>query len=62
MTRRIAPTFEDYRDTYETIRLERSDDGVLEATIHGNGGPSHLDVHGARRADLLLREGLVRPG
>lgn len=39
MTRRIAPSFEDYRDRYENIRLERSEDGILEVTLHTNGGP-----------------------
>lgn len=31
--------FESYMDSYETIRLERSDDGVLEMTLHADGGP-----------------------
>jgi enoyl-CoA hydratase/carnithine racemase len=35
---RIAPRFEEYRDRYKTIRLERSD-GILEMTVHTDGGP-----------------------
>ena len=30
--------FEDYRDRYQTIRLERDDAGVLEMTLHTRGG------------------------
>ena len=32
-------TFEDYRDAFSTIRLERSEDGILEITLHTDGGP-----------------------
>lgn len=39
MARRIAPLLKDYQERYENIRLERSDDGVLEVTVHTNGGP-----------------------
>lgn len=35
---RIAPVFEDYRDRYENIRLER-EDGILEVTVHTDGKP-----------------------
>jgi len=35
---RIAPRFEEYRDRYKTIRLERTD-GILEMTVHTDGGP-----------------------
>lgn len=39
MARRIAPEFKDYQNRYENIRLERSESGVLEVTIHTDGGP-----------------------
>jgi enoyl-CoA hydratase/carnithine racemase len=39
MARRIAPELKEYQDRYENIRLERSDDGVLEVTVHTDGGP-----------------------
>jgi 6-oxocamphor hydrolase len=35
---RIAPAFEDYRDRYENVRLER-EDGILEVTLHTEGKP-----------------------
>jgi enoyl-CoA hydratase/carnithine racemase len=35
---RIAPVFEDYRDRYEHVRLER-EDGILEVTVHTEGKP-----------------------
>lgn len=35
---RIAPVFEDYRDRYENVRLER-EDGILEVTLHTEGKP-----------------------
>ena len=31
-------TFEDYKDRYHTIRMTRSDDGVLELVMHTRGG------------------------
>lgn len=34
---RIAPTFEDYKDRYQTVKMERSDNGVLEVTVHTGG-------------------------
>lgn len=36
---RIAPVFEDYKDRYKTLKLERTDNGVLEVTVHTDGGP-----------------------
>lgn len=39
MARRIAPLFEDYKDRYENVRMERSEDGILEVTLHTDGGP-----------------------
>ena len=33
-------TFDDYKDRYRTIHFARSDDGVLELTIHTRGGPA----------------------
>lgn len=35
---RIAPAFEDYRDRYENVHLER-EDGILEVTLHTEGKP-----------------------
>jgi enoyl-CoA hydratase/carnithine racemase len=35
---KIAPRLADYQDKYQRIRLERSDNGVLVATMHTNGG------------------------
>ncbi|WP_408899788.1 enoyl-CoA hydratase/isomerase family protein (plasmid) [Nocardioides sp. R1-1] len=34
----IAPRLGDYREKYQRIRLERSDSGVLVATLHTHGG------------------------
>lgn len=31
--------FEDYRDQYESIRLERDESGILQVTLHTDGGP-----------------------
>lgn len=31
--------FEEYRDRYPNLLMERSDDGVLEVTLHTDGGP-----------------------
>lgn len=30
--------FEDYANKYSRIRMERDDDGILEVTLHTNGG------------------------
>ena len=30
--------FEDYANKYSRIRMERNDDGILEVTLHTNGG------------------------
>src|SRR5690348_16260744 len=29
----------EYQDKYETARFERSDDGILQVTLHADGGP-----------------------
>jgi enoyl-CoA hydratase/carnithine racemase len=34
---RLTPTFDDYRDAYENIKLERADNGVLTMTVHTGG-------------------------
>ncbi|QEC46433.1 enoyl-CoA hydratase/isomerase family protein [Baekduia soli] len=39
-------SFEDYRDRYETIRMERHD-GVLELTFHTDGGPLQWSAAGS---------------
>jgi enoyl-CoA hydratase/carnithine racemase len=31
--------FEDYKDAFQTIRLERTESGILEVTLHTDGGP-----------------------
>lgn len=36
---RHAPHFDDYKDKYKTLRLERDEAGVLEVTVHTDGGP-----------------------
>src|SRR5262249_42631499 len=36
---RSMPSFTDYKDSFETIKLERSSLGVLEVTLHTRGGP-----------------------
>lgn len=36
--RNLRTRFEDYRDKYEMIRMRR-EDGILEITVHTNGGP-----------------------
>jgi enoyl-CoA hydratase/carnithine racemase len=36
---RLAPRFEDYKNRYRNIALERSDDGVLLLRLHTGGGP-----------------------
>lgn len=42
--------FAGYRDAFETIRLERSPEGILELTLHDNGGPYRWDARkGARQ-------------
>jgi enoyl-CoA hydratase/carnithine racemase len=47
---RVTPKFDDYRDQYENIKLERTDDGVLTVTFHTDGkslvwsGPSHEEL------------------
>jgi enoyl-CoA hydratase/carnithine racemase len=47
---RVTPTFEDYRDAYDNIALERDDAGVLTVRFHTDGdslvwsGPSHEEL------------------
>lgn len=36
----------DYQRAYPTIKLERTADGILEMTLHNNGGPYVWDFHG----------------
>jgi enoyl-CoA hydratase/carnithine racemase len=40
--------FADYKDKFETVRLERSDDGILELTLHRDGGPYVWDARAGR--------------
>lgn len=35
---RVTPKFDDYKDAYENIKLER-ENGILTVTFHTNGGP-----------------------
>lgn len=41
---KIAPRLADYQNKYERISLERSDNGVLVATMHTDGGPLVWDT------------------
>lgn len=34
---RLAPSFDDYAEKYENVRLERDDNGVLVVTVHSGG-------------------------
>jgi enoyl-CoA hydratase/carnithine racemase len=36
----IAPSFDDYATKYETIKLERDEAGILQVTLHTDGGPA----------------------
>ncbi len=36
---RIAPRLEDYEKKYANVRFERSENGILEMTLHTDGGP-----------------------
>lgn len=36
---RAASSFESYKDKYRSITMVRSDDGILEVTLHTDGGP-----------------------
>jgi enoyl-CoA hydratase/carnithine racemase len=36
--------FADYRDSFETIKLERTDSGILQMTLHTKGGPWMWDA------------------
>lgn len=39
------PGFADYKDSFSTVKLERSPSGVLEVTLHNNGGPFEWEAH-----------------
>ncbi len=41
--------FTEYKDAFETIKLERSESGILQVTLHTNGGPWQWDARA--RAD-----------
>src|ERR1700693_3352578 len=41
--------FKDYQDAYETINLERSDSGIMQMSLHSNGGPYVWDFAGITR-------------
>jgi enoyl-CoA hydratase/carnithine racemase len=34
-----VPKFADYKDSFRTIKLERTDSGILQIRLHTNGGP-----------------------
>src|SRR5689334_5605125 len=36
--------FADYRNAYRTVKLERSDSGILQVTLHTNDGPCGWDA------------------
>lgn len=38
--------FDAYKDAYQTIRLERSKEGILQMTLHNKGGPYTWDFAG----------------
>jgi hypothetical protein len=38
--------FDAYRDLYDTIKMERTADGILLVTLHHEGGPYVWDFHG----------------
>jgi hypothetical protein len=42
----ILTKLADYQRAYPTIKLERTADGILEMTLHNNGGPYVWDFHG----------------
>jgi enoyl-CoA hydratase/carnithine racemase len=44
--------FDDYRDRYENIRMERRDDGVLLVTFHTEGGPLRWGHIGGAHAEF----------
>lgn len=37
------PEFADYANAFESVKLERSSDGILEVTLHNQGGPFNWD-------------------
>ena len=46
-----AHTFDSYKDRYDTVSLERTDDGVLTATIHEPGHPNQSLRYGSHPYD-----------
>jgi enoyl-CoA hydratase/carnithine racemase len=46
-------TFDAYRDSFSTIRLERTPDGILQVTLHTDGGPWTWDRGGIARGELV---------
>lgn len=40
------PKFSDYKDLYQTIKLERTASGILLVTLHNHGGPYVWDFEG----------------
>lgn len=40
--------FADYKDSFTTIRLERSDKGILQMTLHTDGGPWVWDARAGK--------------
>ena len=48
--------FSDYEKNYECARLERSDDGVVEVTLHTRGGSLVLDETTHRELPLLFND------
>ncbi|MBI3068380.1 MAG: enoyl-CoA hydratase/isomerase family protein [Betaproteobacteria bacterium] len=37
-------SFADYKDAFQTIKLERTESGILQVTLHTNGGPWQWDA------------------
>jgi enoyl-CoA hydratase/carnithine racemase len=51
-----SPTFEEYREAFKDhYTLERSDDGVIVARAHTNGGPVQLSVENHRSVGQLFK-------
>lgn len=44
--------FEEYRDRYQNVRMERDDDGVLELHFHTEGGPLRWGHIGGAHAEF----------
>jgi enoyl-CoA hydratase/carnithine racemase len=51
------PKFADYRDAYQTIKLERNKDGILQMTLHNKGGPYTWDFAGIVRDESRQNTG-----